>query len=212
MELDQSFLHVLDSAISSVVTTEPVEVWGEWSTSLRRTYRSEVQQNSGSGPFVEVEDKRWNGTLSCEEAVGGMGFLVSPNGIHWAKGPTIQHTLPASLSLHAYAACRADRASFTAGVAGTGLPSIPVEVGGCLTEACVLGPSRFNTGRVTALAQVGAVTFAVVIFPRAVLKMGRNHLWSVRNEVASQLPPRIRDLLTHGRGGDLSKDELWSPT
>lgn len=208
MELNHPFLRILDSVLAGMVTAEPIDVWGEWSTSLRRTYRSELQRNRGAGPFVDVEDRRWNGTLTCGDAVGGMGFLVTPGGVSWRKGPTIQHTLPASVSLHAYADCRPDRATFNVGVAGTGLPSIPVPVRGPLSETCALRPGGLRTGRVMAFAQVEAVTVAILILPRAVLKMGRNHLWRVRDEVASQLPPRIRDILTRHRGGTLTADDL----
>jgi hypothetical protein len=90
MELTHPFLRILDSVLAGMVTAEPLDVWGKWSTSFRRTHRSELQRNSGAGPFVDVEDRRWNGTLTCGHAVGGMGFLVTPSGVSWRKGPTIQ--------------------------------------------------------------------------------------------------------------------------
>jgi hypothetical protein len=212
VDLNHPSLRALDSALSSVVTAKPVAVSGEWSTSSRRTYRSEAQLSSGVGPFIEVEDRKWNGILSYEEAIGGMGLLVTPSGIYWGKGPIIAHALPASVSLHTYAAFKPEGATFGAGVAGTGLPAVPVPVHGPLVEACRLKPDGLSTGRVEVLAQVGAVTFAILILPRAVLKMGRNHLWRVRDQVASQLPTMMRDLLTRRRGGSLSADELSRAT
>ena len=210
MELDQPFFRALDAALSGIVPAKPVEVRGAWSTSLRRTYRTAAQEGTGTGPFVDVQDMRWNGTLTCEEAIGGMGFLVTAERIVWSKGSEIQQAIRAVVSFHAYAQHRANRATFVAGLAGTGMPGIPVTTDGCLPEACVLGPSRFETGCAVTLARIDEVTFAVLALPRSILKLGRNHLWRVRDEVASQLPSRTREVLTRRRGGSLSTNEPWS--
>lgn len=207
MELTQPFFRALDAALSGIVAPKPVELRGAWSTSLRKTYRSAAQEGTGTGPFVDVQDTRWSGALSCAESIGGMGFLVTPDRIVWSKGSTVELAIPAVVCLSAHAGYREDRATFVAGLDGTGLPGIPVATDGCPTEACVVGPSRFETGRVVTVARIDPVTFAVLVLPGSILKMGRNHLWRVRDGVASHLPSRIREVLTRRRGGSLSTNE-----
>lgn len=45
------------------------------------------------------------------------------------------------------------------------------------------------------------VSFAVMLFPHSVLRMGRKHFWRVRDEVTSLPPPDIRTMLIRRRGG-----------
>ena len=195
------FLH-LESFLGGLIPSEPVEVLGEWSTKTRKTYQSEKQQGSGVGPFVEVEDRRWHGTLSCRTASTGIMFLVTANKVYWAKAPTVALTLSVDVSLHGYTSCASDRATFTAGMGGAVLPGVPVSAPAKLDDVCVPRPNPFSAGRVVTLARTDGAAFGVVVLPSRVLKMGRNHLWRLRDAVASSLPTDIRELLTRRRSGD----------
>jgi hypothetical protein len=201
---ESPFLRSLDASLSRVIPSEPVEVLGAWSTTTQKRYRSESQLGSGVGPFIEVEDRRWKATLSCQTPVSGIVFLVTTARIYWVKAPAIALMLPAEVSLHAYAGYREDRATLTAGMAGAHLPGVPVVAPVGLDDVCPRGPITFTTGRVVTLAQADRVVFVAVVLPRPVLKMGRNHLWRLRDSVAASLPPDARELLTRRRSGNLS--------
>jgi hypothetical protein len=120
--------------------------------------------------------------------------------VYWVKAPMAAATLPIEVSLRAHAEYRPDMAMFAASMAGAGLPSVPVASGAKPSEVCPLA-TNFLTGRVVTVADAKTAAFVVVILPRRVLKMGRNHLWRVRDEVASLLPMNIRELLTRRRTG-----------
>jgi hypothetical protein len=197
--LKAPFFQLLDSSIA--LPTEPVEIEGAWSKSLRRVYKSATQLESGSGPFVEVVDVRWTGTLKCSTEIAVLALLATATTIHWVKAPTISSSLPVEVSLHAYAGYTIDRATFASRIADASPPGVPIAAASDLTTACALGPRRFTSGHVTCLAQASEAAFAFVVFPRSVVKVGRNHLWRVRDHLASSMPPYIRNLLTRGRAG-----------
>src|SRR5262245_31046743 len=102
----------LAAELAPIVPAEPVEVSGAWSTTRRRTYASATQLGSGEGPFVEVVDVRWQGTLACAVPLAGYLFMITSDEASWVKSspPTIDPVLHASM--HAYADRRVDRASF----------------------------------------------------------------------------------------------------
>lgn len=202
MAQDNPFFRGLDSSLGGLIPGEPVEVLGEWSTKTRKTYQSEKRTGGGVGPFIEVEDRRWRGTLSCRTAASGIIFLLTAGKVYWAKAPTVAPTLSVEVSLHAYAGYAGDRATFTAGMGGAGLPGIPVAEPARLDDVCARGPMTFTTGHVVTLAQTDLVAFVAIVLPGTVLKMGRKHLWRLRDDVASSLAADIRDLLTRRRSGD----------
>ena len=202
MVTDYPFFRRLDSSFSGLIPGEPVEILGDWSTKTRKTYQSEKQLGTGGGPFVEIEDRRWHGTLSCRTTAAGFMFLVTANKVYWAKAPTIALTLSMDVSLHGYASCASDRVTFTAGMGGAFLPGVPVAAPVMLDDVCVPGPKPFCAGRVVTLAHADGAVFGAVVLPGIVLKMGRNHLWRLRDDVASSLPTDIRELLTRRRSGD----------
>ena len=150
---DIPFFRSLDLALSGLIPSEPVEVLGKWSTNTRKTYQSEKQRGTGVGPFVEVEDRRWLGTLNCRTAASGIVFLLTTTKVYWVKAPTVALTLPVAVSLHAYAGYSGNGATFTAGMGGAGLPGIAVATPASLDEVCARGPMTFTTGRVVTLAQ-----------------------------------------------------------
>ena len=209
MVADNPFLQSLDSSLSELIPREPVEVFGEWSTKTRKTYQSENQSGGGVGPFLEVEDRRWLGTLNCRTAASGIVFLLTATKVYWVKAPTVALTLPVAVSLHAYAGYVGDRATFTAGMGGAFLPGIPVAAPTRLDEVCAPVPMSFTTGRVVTLARMDSTAFVAIVLPDIVLKMGRKHLWRLRDDVALSLTPDIRELLTRRRSGDFDIGRAW---
>jgi len=201
--LKHPLLDQLDSSLRELVPGESVEFGGQWVTSSRLTYKSEPQCGSGSGPFVEVVDLRWRGALTSAGPISGVAFLLTADNLYWAKAAEVSLTLPVDVSLHAYAEYTAERATLTASLGGAFLPGVPVA--GCpdLAGACALGPNVLTTGRVTCLARANAAAFFVLLIQRGLLKVGRKRLWRLRDDVASSLPPGIRELLTHRRTGSV---------
>jgi hypothetical protein len=194
-------LDQLDIALRDRVPTEPVNFAGEWSNPSRRTYKSEAQLGTGAGPFADVVDFRWRGTLTCAGSIGGIAFLVTTGNLYWVKGVEVSSTLSVDVSLHAYADYRAERATFTAGMAGACLPGIPVAVSSDSERPCRVEQGVVMTGQVSCLAQANSAGFFVLLFPRGLLKIGRKRLWHVRDEITSSFPASIRELLTHRRTG-----------
>ena len=199
-------LDQLDTVLRDRVPREAVDFAGKWSKSLRRTYKSEDQLGTGSGPFAGVVDLRWRGTLTAAGPIGGIAFLLTAGSLYWVKAPEISLTLSVDVSLHAYAEYTTERATFTAGMGGAHLPGIPVPIRSDLTESCTVEAGAVTTGRVSCLAQANTAAFFVLLFPRGLLTMGRKRLWRVRDEIASSLSVGMRDLLTHRRTGSVPSE------
>lgn len=202
-----SFLRVLDASLSGLIAHEPIELVAEWSTKTRRVYRSDTQQGGGAGPFVEVEDRMWQGTLHCPGDSGAILFLLTADSVRWVKAAMIAPTLPVEVSLHAYLGFARERSTFTGRMAGAVLPGVPVATPANLSDVCAHAPRTLQTGRVLVLAQTEDAAFAAVVFPKAALKMGRNHVWRLRDDMASVLDPGIREVLTRRRSGTIEVRE-----
>lgn len=199
--MNHPLLDRLDSALGEVIPGESVEFRGAWSTSSRRTYESEAQLGSGSGPFVEVTDLLWRGALTSSSAISGIAFLLTADNLYWVKAPDTALMLPVAVSLHSYTGFANRGATFAASLGGAYLPGVPVRGSAELAGQCALGASLLTTGRVTCLARANSAAFLVLVLQRGLLKVGRKHLWRVRDEIASSLPGGIRDLLTRRRSG-----------
>jgi len=199
--LKTRFLQRLDSSLSDMVPDQLVACHGAWSTNLRRVYASLSQLGSGEGPFVEIVDARWNASLSAEFAFGVMALLLTPREIYWSKASLISTLVPVQVSLSAYTDNAPGGSSFTGSAGEAYLPGVPVASGRPLEDVCTAEPLRFVAGRVARLAQTTEAEFFVIVLPRAVLKVGRNHIWRVRDDSASQLPQDVRAILTRGRAG-----------
>jgi hypothetical protein len=199
-------LDELDAALADVVPREPVALEGAWRASVRRTYRDEAQLGTGSGPWVEVVDQRWTGALTSAAPVAGILFLVTPGEICWVKSAPAAPTQPVSVSLHAHADCSPASATLGVGMGRAGVHSVVVRVAGDLLEACTLGPRRLTTGRVVRLVEAEDALFLVVLLQGSLLKVGRNRLWRLRDDLAVNLPPRVRLMMTRRRTGGVRLD------
>jgi hypothetical protein len=201
--LPSSLFERLDTSLSELIRPHRVECQGAWSTSRRRTYASPSQLGSGAGPFVEVIDAQWTGALTAEVELGAIAFLATAREIFWAKAPDVSTTLPVQILLSAFADSTPSSATFSASLGGTVLPGVRVVMRGRPEDVCAPGPEVLTTGRVICLAETTDAAFLAAALPRDVLKIGRNRLWRVRDEVARQLPATLRELLTRRRAGTL---------
>lgn len=197
-ELDE-----LELALARIVPPEIVTVEGQWSTSRRRTYRDE-DSRPGAGPFVEVLDRTWKGTLVAADPLAALVFLDEPAAVHWVKCARVASSLSVDLSLHAYADHSSKVATFAARVGDDGPPAVPVVDTGSPAETCGISAGPFVTGRVAVLARAEGADLLVLLFPARLVKVGRNRLWRLRDEYAAELSPRLREVLTRRRTGTLS--------
>src|SRR5918996_491787 len=92
----------LDASLAALVPNEPVEFVGDWVPTTRRTYETAGQSGTGSGPFVDVIDLRWRGTLACAEPIAGVAFLVTAAELFWSKSRSVASSLEVQVSLHAH--------------------------------------------------------------------------------------------------------------
>jgi hypothetical protein len=194
--LDQS-----DAALTDLLPEGSVDVRGEWSSRSRRSYVSEGQFGSGSGPFVDVVDHVWDGHFTGANALTGMAFLRTPTGVYWVKAAQATPTLTVRVSLHAYAGHRADRMTFFAGLGDVVLPSVVVGASADPSCGCLMAPNAIPAGRVVCLARTDETAFLVVLFQADSVKFGRNRLWRLRDVLASRLPEDVRGLMTRRRAG-----------
>ncbi len=205
------FFQLLDSALSEVVPEFSAECRGNWSTNRRRVYQSPNQLGSGSGPFADVVDARWSGTLEASADFSAIAFLATANEIHWTKAPLISTVLPFHVSLTAYADYTPTGATFSANIGDAHLPGVRVVAREHLEESCTLGPRLLTGGRVTCLAETREAAFLAILLPRVILKVGRNRLWRIRTESATQLPSTLRQLLTRRRAGTIRAEAATQP-
>ena len=197
-------LDEIDASLEALVPGTSIEFRGNWLPATRRTYQAASQRGSGSGPFVEVVDLRWRGTLKSAEPIVAVAFLVAATELSWAKSGPPTSSLDVEISLHAYADYSDKRATFASSLGGAFLPGVPVAVPGELRAVCTLGQAAVTTAVVQLLAQTEEVAFLALLLPARFIKVGRKRLWHLREEFASSLPPRVADLLTRRRSGSMT--------
>ena len=195
------WLDALGASLVGLVPEEPADLHGEWLPSERRTYAAPRQGCTASGPLVDVVDLRWRGQLTCTVPLAGIGFIVTSTDLFWAKSIPAAPALPVVLSLHAYADYSAGHATFTAGIGGALLPGVRVAHAVDDTTGCTVDARHVMTGRVTELARLGDVVFAVLLIQGRFLRTGRHRLWRLREEFAGALPEATREILTRRRAG-----------
>jgi hypothetical protein len=202
VRLPGEFFQELDLALAEVIPPEPAVLDGEWSASRRRTYQG-AQSKPGVGPYVEVVDWTWTGTLVGAAPIAAVAFLATSTSVHWVKaGPAPAQTI--RLSLTTDAGRSSERATLGASIGDVALPGVPVAYRGSASDACVISTAPIATGRASALASAEKAVVVLLIIQRDLLKVGRNRLWRVREDLASSFPPHVRELLTRRRSGRYS--------
>ena len=192
----------LDAAVARVVPHEPVALTGQWASSARRTYER-ARSKPGAGPFVDVLDTIWTGSLVGASPIAALVFLASPTGVHWVKSAPATIGQSVRLSLHAHADHSPTLATLGASVGHAVLPAVPVACQGSLADSCVIGAGPIVTGRVSVLASADRADILVLLIPAGLTKVGRKRIWRLRDEYASALPPRTRAVLTRRRTGSI---------
>ena len=177
---------------------------GTWSTTRTRVYASPSQLGTGSGPYREVTHARWTGVIECTLPLAGIAMLHTAGTIHWAKSnpPVMNPAL--GISLYASGPSVPTGAQFRLSFHETLLPSVPIDCGPDLPASCTLASPPIATGRVFSAAHSADVTFALLLLPAPLTKVGRNRLWRLRDNVAAALPEPLRAILTRGRAGQFS--------
>jgi hypothetical protein len=188
----------VDEALTQFATRDPVDLAGNWLLAERRPH---VRGGQSSGPFSDVVDRRWNGSLSCAEPIAGIAFLATPAEIFWAKSLPALSSLSVSIAFHAYADYRPNLATFTASLGGAMLPGVPVAREPDASDDHIPASTPMETGRVQVLAEVDRAAFAVLLIQKRFLMVGRHRLWRLREKHAAGLPPRVHQMLTRRRNG-----------
>jgi len=199
----QSLLRLLDHSLSPVVPAHAITLDGQWSTASRRTYASETQLGSGDGPFIDVVDARWVGTLSSSVDLAVLLLFLTPTHLHWVKASTLASALPVRVSVTAYTDCSQSQATFAASIADAHSLGVPIVANSGIIDACSLALSEATTGHTAILATTDQAQCHFLALPRSLVKVGRNHLWRLRDDIAEALPPLLQELLTRRRAGSL---------
>jgi hypothetical protein len=141
----------------------------------------------------------WDARLTAESAFTGMAFLQTDSGVRWAKAAHVSRGASVRVSFHAHAESNDERKTFAVSFDDAFLPSVPV-----VANSDPLGECLVDTPIIFAcLARCDGNAFFVVLFAGGSVEFGRNRLWRLRDSMASQLPPDIRERLTRRRAGVL---------
>jgi hypothetical protein len=97
--------------------------------------------------------------------------------------------------------------SVAASFHGAGGNSSPMILDAEPPDAIAIHTSGLELGRPHLLAQLGNETVALLVLPGSIVRMGRNGLWRVCDDIASRLPPDLRLLLTRSRNGEVDLGE-----
>jgi hypothetical protein len=142
------------------------------------------------------------GTFESVSPLAGLALLVADQRVHWVKSRP-----PAARSEVSFSAAgwehRARSVSVTGSFHGASLPPVPVEIDEEPPAACVLGELATTVGTPHVVARLNGVAFVVVLLPASAIKVGRNRLWRLREDIAGRLHPEVKGLLTRGRSGQI---------
>lgn len=184
-----------------VVTAEEVHMSGTWASTIQRRYASATQSGSGEGPYLETINWRWDGTFESASPLDGLALLLVDRRFYWVKSQPARGRPTVSFSAHGWAS-RSGSVSVTGSFHGAFLPSVPVEINDEPPTSCVIGETTAKTGTPHVVARIERVAFVVLLLPASVLKVGRNRLWHLREDLASRLNPDLHRLATRGRSGE----------
>jgi hypothetical protein len=194
------FVDAISSDLVGLVPAVPIGVTGHWNSATRCTYNTPAQLGSGEELCEDVIDHRWHGVVACVKPLVGMGFLITPHEVWWAKSSPRSEVLTLEVALTSWARHHGGRATFTCGIGESWLPGVPSLFNGDVAT-CSLGAPKSVTGRAQIVAALGNLAFAVLILPAEVTKVGRNRLWHLRADCAKRVPESSRLVLTRGRTG-----------
>ena len=128
------------------------------------------QAGSGAGPFADVVDVFWSGTVDVRTARGRHRLPARRAFARTGSSRDRRRSnLTVQVSLHAYADyLTGPDATFTRRVRRTlSCPACPCAAGPISENACAIGPARAATGRAHRVAEIDGVAFVVVLLPGA---------------------------------------------
>lgn len=191
----------LQALLPVAIPPIPVVLAGSRSAPVRRVYASPAQYGTGSGPFENVVDAKWSGTVQCEVPVAGIAFMEFNGRTYWAKSAPAAFDQPFSATLTGFQDYSYDRATFSAGLGESWLPGVPVSVTRDLEDRfeVALGPT--STGVPHCICKTPEARFYVVLVQQALARTGRCRLWRLRRPAAALLPPDLQRLFTQRRSG-----------
>ncbi len=199
-------LEELDFSLSAIVASEPVTLAGAWQPPRHRTYREPGPDGNRTGPIVEVVDVEWTGELTSNVPIVTVGFYPTRDLLFWSKSIPAGASQPVTVSLTASASRAFGQATLAVHIGGASLPAGPIPCAGDVREACTLADDAQSMGRLFCLVGAPGASYLAIILPGNIVQTGRNGLWHVRRTLAPHLSPRVRELLTHRRGGHIPAD------
>ncbi len=196
----------IESALTPLMPAVRVELTGAWTPAVHRTFPTAREAGPDARSLADVIDVYWRGTVRGPTPIAGLAFLVTDDRVFWVKSGPASSNLDVHVSLHAWAERMPDRATFNAGLGGSSLPGIPVPRAPELVHSCSITGTAPMTGQPARIARADPASFGVLLLEGRFLKTGRHRLWRLRDEYASGLPERVRELLTRRRSGRLVRN------
>jgi hypothetical protein len=194
-------IDVLQRWLPAAVPPEKVALKGDWSRPKRLQYKSSSQLGSGSGPYVEVLDAVWRGTVECRVPVAGIAFLEAADRVYWVKSAPAVFSQPVEVRVRGGVDYSPDRATFSCGLGQSWLPGMPLTVSGGSLDGCRIGSGDTTTGVPYQVCQTEAGRFIIVLVQQALARTGRCRLWRLRHRAAVLLPLGLREVFTQRRRG-----------
>lgn len=197
--------------LSEVLAAEEIRMSGAWSDKAQRRYASPDQLGTGTGPYIETVDWRWDGAFEGGSPLVGVAMLVRDGYFHWTKSLPPVARPAVTFSTHGWAA-RSCSVSVTGSFHGAYLPAVPVEATDEPPVSCLIGKPMASTGTPHLVGRLERVGFAVVLLPASAVKVGRNRLWHLRDGIASRLSRELRTLMTRARSGKVAWGDPSAPS
>lgn len=188
--------------LSEVIPKEVVSICGEWTSQRQLRYAQAGQSGTGAGPFVETELWQWTGTCKAPLPLAGLVIVGREHRFCWAKSAPAAVDVSLSLSVSGWRHAPSS-VSLSASFHGASLGWSPLHLTDEPPLACKLDAATVETGVPHVLTTLDGVVFSVVFLPGASLRVGRNRLWRVREELAARLSAPLADLLTRRRSGQI---------
>jgi hypothetical protein len=205
---DTELTNLLQRWLPIAIPPERAALVGSWSRQLRRQYENPSQLGSGCGPYVDVLDVRWRGTIDCSVPVVGVAFLQTADEVYWVKSAPAALAQSVEICVSGYANYTPGAATLSCGLGGSLLPGVPVQASGNLQDCCRMGSGETTTGVPYQVCETESVRFIIVLVPQPLAKPGRSRLWRLRPQAALQLPIGLRKLFTYGRCGSWPRSEF----
>lgn len=199
--LGDDWCAVLQHWLPTVVPPERVVLVGSWTRPMRRRYQSRSQLGSGSGPYVDITDALWRGTIECRVPVAGVAFLQTGDEVYWVKSAPAALAQPIEVRISGYVDYAPTYAMLSCALGGSGFPGIKLCAHDDLRECCRMGLGETTTGVPYQVCETDAGKFFIVLVQQALARTGRCRLWRLRHRAASVLPVPIRKLFTQRRNG-----------